>query len=106
MAKGLQGNRAPLEIEAVAHEVEAGDGGGDHEPGEDREPRRGAEILLRVVEHVAPARVGWLDAQAQIAEKGLIENDRRNRQRQIYDNDSIDVGQNVPPDNPRVCSGI
>src|SRR6266508_4521346 len=59
--------------QAVADEVETGDGEGDEETGEDCYPRGVAEVALGVVEHVAPTRLRGLDAVAEVADVALGE---------------------------------
>src|SRR5258708_21266149 len=60
---GIEGIAQP-----VAEEVKARHRRRDHEAGKDREPRRRCQILLSIVEHVAPACHRRLDAVAEKAD--------------------------------------
>src|SRR6266702_3979381 len=64
-------SRVERVAQAVAEEVEARHRERDREARRNREPGRTGEIDLRVVEHVAQARGGRLDAVAEIAQIGF-----------------------------------
>ena len=64
-------------------------------PGIDGERRGGADELLGVVEHVAPAG-GWGDdAETEKREHGFEEDDAADRQREGDDDGGGDIGQDV-----------
>ena len=65
-------------------------------PGREGEPRFGAERGLRLVEHVAPARLRRPDADAEEAERRLDQDSARDRQRQRHDDGLRRVRQQVP----------
>src|SRR5437773_8128226 len=66
---------------AVADEVDRHHREEDEEPGEERDPRRLVHVRGRVVEHVAPRRSGWLDAQTEERERALGDDRRADAER-------------------------
>src|SRR6266508_2722863 len=67
--------------QAVAEEVECEDDRGDREARVDGERRRGEDVLLRALEHVAPRRQRRLHAQSEVAERRLGEDRERDAER-------------------------
>src|SRR5215471_4515057 len=81
--------------QAVPEKVEARDGQGDRDPGEDGDPRRRGEIALGIVEHVTPARERRLDTVAEEADVRLEQNGPRHAEGGGHRDDAHRVGQEV-----------
>src|SRR5438445_3842254 len=61
----------------------------------------GEDRLVSVRDHDAPARSGWRDADAQVAEGSLEEDRPRDAEGQAHDDRAEGVGQQVPEDDLR-----
>src|SRR5689334_13365998 len=82
------------EIAAEHREEDAG-------AGEDAEPWLAAHRRLRLVEHVAPTRRGWLHADAEEAEGTLEKNPAADGQRERDGDGRHDAGKDVANDDAR-----
>src|SRR6266850_5776867 len=87
----------------VADEVDRDHREEDEEPGEERDPRRLVHVGGRVVQHVAPRRRGWLDAQAEERERALGDDRATDTERTGDDDRRERVGEDVPEDDPAVA---
>lgn len=68
MSRSATGRSVPVVVLAVAQAVEAQDGEGDGQAGEDGGPRGETGKALGFLEHSPPAGVGRLGAEAQITQ--------------------------------------
>ena len=80
---------------AVAEQVEGQHQQEDREPRPDRHPRRLVDVVLRGVEHAAPARRRRLLAQSEERQAGLGDDRRGDRERRLHDQRRDDVGEDV-----------
>src|SRR6266542_4657446 len=86
----------------VAHEVEGEHREKQRYPGEHHVPPVGAEVLGRVGDHLAPARL--IDnADAEKGERRLVEDHLRDQDRGIDDDRGGEVWQQLAEDNPPVA---
>src|SRR5437764_4080100 len=85
--------------ERVADQVEAERRDHDRDAGDDREPRRGLEVLVRARQHRAPLRPRRvLVAQAEEGKPGDVDDRRRERERPLHDHRRDRVREDVPPE--------
>src|SRR5207247_7806799 len=95
---------AQARVEGVADRV-AEDVRGEHRqedarPGQEDQPRRVDEVLLRVAEHVPPARRGRVDAEAEVVQRGLGQDHAAHAQAGGHDEHRPRVGARVPDARP------
>ena len=64
-------------------------------PGEDRQPRRGGDLVARLRQHAAPAREGRADAEAEERERRLGQDRAAHAERGDHDQRPEDVGQDL-----------
>src|SRR5208337_3265900 len=82
----------------VPKEIEAQHGRHDGEPRKNGAPWTGNNRLLRFQEHAPPGGLGRRSAKAQVRKGRLSQDGARGHQRELHDEDRIDVGQDVAED--------
>src|SRR6266540_6600785 len=90
--------RVPGIAQTVAEEIEGEQRGCQCEGGKDNHPpidADGVDLRGAFGEERTEACLGRLDAESEVTQKRFIQQNRRDRQRQIGDNDAANVGQNV-----------
>src|SRR5919201_880394 len=80
---------------AVAKEVEGQNGEDERCPGEDEVPPGGAEDRRCLGNHLAPARLGRVDADAEVRERRLQQDVLRDDERRVDDDRRDEVGQDL-----------
>src|SRR5438094_7472901 len=87
--------------ERVAEEVEREDGGEDGDARPDAHPPLEVrEVALRVVDVLAPRRIGRLGTEAEEGERRLGEDRERRRERRLHDERVREVREDVAEHDP------
>src|SRR5580658_541021 len=84
--------------QSVADDVQADEQDGKKDAGHQQDPRRALHLDGALGDQRAQARVRFLDAQAEKAQKTFIQDDLRHRQRGVNDHRAQDVRDDVPRD--------
>src|SRR5919197_6201133 len=90
--------------DAVAEEVEGEDGENEGRPGEDEVPPGGAEDRGGLGDHLPPARLGRVDADAEVRERRLEQDVLRDDQRRVDDDRCDEVRQDLAEEDRSVRS--
>src|SRR4051794_5401354 len=93
--RSFGGARAKRVLEPVADQVEGEDGQEQRDAREGHVPPGGVEDVAGVGDHLAPARVGRLDADPEERERGLVEDVLRDQDGSVDDDRGHEVGQDL-----------
>src|SRR5690606_1062293 len=85
--------------QSIANEIEAGHCNGDRDARYDGQPWRSRQILLRAVQHVAPAWQWRLDSIAEEADLGFEQDSARHSGGGGHNDRTHDIGQNLAKHN-------
>src|SRR6476620_3737482 len=88
--------------QTIANEIEAEDGQGNGETGEDAEVRGGRDVALGVAQHATPFGRGRLSSKAEKAEGCYQEDGIANTDRRLDDERCQDVREDVSDHDPKI----